>query len=106
MNNYIVDKDLVWIWIFDQYNALYNHNVLYEYPFTLVKSLAGFLKDHGIIVVSASANNEDYPKGFKRWEQLPLYGGYNDKELNKWYTLNSYSINDPTTMVQLDEVKF
>ena len=66
-----------------------------------MKSLPTSLKNNGLIIVSASANNEVFPKEFQSWKQLNLFGGYNDKEFHEWCKLYNYDIKS-----QLDAIKF
>ncbi|CAI2198239.1 13293_t:CDS:2, partial [Funneliformis geosporum] len=107
LTTFVISKDLYWIWIFDQHNALYKYNALYKFPFVIVKSLGPTLQDNGLIIISASANNEVFPKEFNSWKQLNLYGGYCDEEFNEWCKLYNYYIDgDPEVKSQLDAIKF
>ncbi|CAG8695469.1 13241_t:CDS:2, partial [Funneliformis mosseae] len=54
-----------------------------------------------------STNNEVFPKEFKPWKQLNLFGGYDDNEFNEWCKLYNYDIDgDLETKSQLEVIKF
>ncbi|GBB85238.1 hypothetical protein RclHR1_01180015 [Rhizophagus clarus] len=94
-----VKNDFYWVWIFDQCDALHEHKVLDEYPFTLVNDLPGILGNAGLIIVSETSNNEVCH--FKSWNKLHLFDGYDDDEFNQWCILHGY-VNEG----QLNYVKY
>ncbi|GES95375.1 hypothetical protein GLOIN_2v1782051 [Rhizophagus clarus] len=93
-------KNDYWIWVFDQCNALYKHEVHNEYPFVLVNGLSGILNNSGLIIVSETSNNDACR--FKSWNKLNLFDGYDDDEFNQWCTLRGYDDNK----AQMDYVKY
>ncbi|RIA83457.1 hypothetical protein C1645_833697 [Glomus cerebriforme] len=94
-----VKNEYYWIWIFDQYNTLYKHKCLDEYPFVLINGLPGFLKEAGLVIVSETFNDE--VNQFKSWNKLQLFGGYDDDEFDHWRTFRGYE-ND----AHLNTVKY
>ncbi|CAB4390510.1 unnamed protein product [Rhizophagus irregularis] len=95
-----VKHDFYWVWIFDQCDALHKHEVLNEYPFTLVNSLNRILENAGLIIVSETSSNEICQ--FKSWNKLQLFDGYDDEEFNQWCILHGYDGNED----QLNYVKY
>ncbi|RIB24536.1 hypothetical protein C2G38_2139225 [Gigaspora rosea] len=107
LRKYVREKQYRWVWVFDQHNALHKHKVLEEYPFSLVKALPTFLNKIGLIIVSASANNEEYPKEFESWEKFSMYSGYTDDEFLEWCKMRNYEIDsDPQLKSQLESIRF
>ncbi|RIB24528.1 hypothetical protein C2G38_2069797 [Gigaspora rosea] len=107
LRKYVREKEYLWVWVFDQHNALHKHDVLAKYPFSLVKTLPIFLDEIGLIIVSVSANNEVYPKEFESWEKYSMYSGYTDDEFLEWCKMRNYKIDrDPQLKSQLDSIRF
>jgi hypothetical protein len=94
-----VKNDYYWIWVFDQCNFLYKHEVVNEYPFVLINGLSGILKNAGLIIASETSNNE--VRRFKSWNKLSLFDGYDDDEFNQWRILRGYG-----NIAQLNYVKY
>ncbi|CAG8714194.1 16287_t:CDS:2, partial [Cetraspora pellucida] len=105
LRNYIKNK-YFWIWIFDQYNALYKNKALNDRPFSLVKELTTFLNKAGLIIVSASANNEEYPNEFDSWQIFTIYDGYDDDEFEEWCRLCGYDYHNLDIKPHLDELRY
>ncbi|CAG8642951.1 9513_t:CDS:2, partial [Gigaspora rosea] len=107
LRKYVREKKYLWVWVFDQHNALHKYKVLEEYPFTLVKTLRTFLNTIGLIIVSASANDEEYPNEFESWEKFSMYSGYTDDEFLEWCKMRNYKIDsDQQLKSQLDSIRF
>ncbi|KAF0528499.1 hypothetical protein F8M41_013123 [Gigaspora margarita] len=107
LQTYIRENGYLWIWVFDQHNALHKYDVLAKYPFSLVEVLPTFLDKRGLIIVSASANNEVFPKAFESWEKFSMYSGYTDDEFLEWCKMRNYKIDrDPRLKSQLDSIRF
>ncbi|CAG8822796.1 34920_t:CDS:2, partial [Gigaspora margarita] len=80
---------------------------LEAYPFNLGTTLPASLLSNGLVIVSASANDEAFPLKFKEWNHLELSGGYSDDEFREWCKLRNYDIDeDPQLKLHLDKVKF
>ncbi|RIB12581.1 hypothetical protein C2G38_2144994 [Gigaspora rosea] len=105
LRNYVFEKKYLWVWVFDQHNALHKYNVLTKYPYLLVKTLPASLDKIGRVIVSASANNEEFPKEFETWEKLSMYSGYTDDEFLEWCKMRNYKIDDPQIKSQLDSIR-
>ncbi|KAF0537247.1 hypothetical protein F8M41_008559 [Gigaspora margarita] len=107
LRKYVREKEYLWVWVFDQHNALHKYNALAKYPFSLVKTLPTRLDEIGLIIVSVSANNEVYPKEFESWEKFSMYSGYTDDEFLEWCKMRNYEIDrDPQLKSQLDSIRF
>ncbi|CAG8787851.1 5620_t:CDS:2, partial [Dentiscutata erythropus] len=107
LRTYARENEYLWIWVFDQYNALHKYDVHVKFPFSLVKTLPTFLDEIGLIIVSASANNEVFPKEFKLWEKFFMYSGYTDDEFLEWCKMRNYKIDrNPQLKSQLDSIRF
>ncbi|RIB04940.1 hypothetical protein C2G38_1987717 [Gigaspora rosea] len=105
LRKYVLEKEYLWIWVFDQHNALHKYNALTKYPYLLVKTLPTLLNKIGLVIVSASANNEVFPKEFKSWEKFSIYNGYTDDEFLEWCKMRNYKIDDPQLKSQLDSIR-
>ncbi|CAG8518080.1 25064_t:CDS:2 [Gigaspora margarita] len=106
LRTYVRENRYLWIWVFDQHNALHKYDVLAKYPFSLVEVLPTFLDKRGLIIVSASANNEVFPKAFESWEKFSMYSGYTDDEFLEWCKMRNYKIDrDPRLKSQLDSIR-
>ena len=84
--NYIKQNDLLWLVICDQHNALYSSSAVHQiFPFNLIHFLAGECRFNIKVVVSASANNEDYPIKMKGWLPHDVYSHrFDDDEFKMW----------------------
>ncbi|KAJ3294442.1 hypothetical protein HDU79_011016 [Rhizoclosmatium sp. JEL0117] len=66
---YVQDKDLLWIVICDQSNALFTSNQsLYKvFPLGIINYISDRRGTNIKVIISASANNEGYPTEMKGW---------------------------------------
>ncbi|ORY41632.1 hypothetical protein BCR33DRAFT_718786, partial [Rhizoclosmatium globosum] len=66
---YVQDKDLQWIVICDQHNALFASNQALDkvFPFDVINYLSDRRGANIKVIISASANNEGYPTEMKGW---------------------------------------
>ncbi|CAG8567144.1 18108_t:CDS:2 [Racocetra fulgida] len=72
-----------------------------------VNNIPTLLKTFGLVIVSASANNEAYPNEFKSWEDYSICGGYNYEEFEEWCKMRNYKVNEnPKIKSQLDFIRF
>ena len=83
--NYIHAKNLHWIVICDQHNALYNPSVVKEFPFNIIEYLSNNRGTNIKVVISASANNEGYPTEMKGWHTHDISSHrFVDSEFKEW----------------------
>ncbi|CAG8527089.1 27915_t:CDS:2 [Dentiscutata erythropus] len=92
--SYIENSTYYWIWIFDQCNSLCKYEVLRRYPFNLVTTLPSLLRINGLVIVSASTNNEAFSAKFNSWKHFNLNGSYRDDEFREWCKLCDYNIDE------------
>ncbi|CAG8575489.1 21430_t:CDS:2, partial [Gigaspora margarita] len=104
---YIDESPYYWIWIFDQHNSLCKHKVLGNYPFNLATTLPSSLCSNGLIIVSTSTNNEEFPTEFESWNHFDFSGGYKDDEFREWCKLHNYNTDEDLLLkLHLDKVRF
>ena len=62
----IISKELYWVVVFDNHNALYQNTAYKDKPFIIINDLSSFFHHnpkHGMLVLSSSNNNEFYNLG-------------------------------------------
>jgi hypothetical protein len=93
--NYINVKNLQWIVICDQHNALFSPSVVKEFPFSLITYLSKHRGSNMKIVISASANNEGYPTEMKGWYTHDISSHrFDQEEFKVW--CDHYVLEDST----------
>ncbi|KAI8895287.1 hypothetical protein BC833DRAFT_529645, partial [Globomyces pollinis-pini] len=104
---YVKNKQLTWLVICDQHNALYAHSVVVcQFPFNVIHALAQNRGNNIKVVISASANNEGYPTKMNGWYTHDISSHrFDDNEFKMWcdhYRLENIDNVDPESEEAVD----
>lgn len=91
------DKNLEWIVIVDQRHKLLNPSVVQDFPFILIDFLVSYRHINIKIVISASADEEEYPAKRKGWRAHNISSfRFDETEFETWcdhYLIEGVKIN-------------
>ncbi|KAJ3312045.1 hypothetical protein HDV04_003432 [Boothiomyces sp. JEL0838] len=107
LTNFVLEKDLTWILIFDQYNAFYDQPVTVDdFPFTIVCYLAAIRYKNIKVIASESVENDRYPLKMRGWKPHDISSyNFDCHEYSFWceqYLLSDQVQVDPKSEEALD----